>query len=433
MPTTHAALLVIHRIIYNVYFHPLSSFPGPFWVRATILWYIYHIYHADNHLAVQQLHLKYGPVVRVAPNEFLYLSPNIRKSIFGYKPNSPENIKDPAQSMKGYQGSGRDTILTAPCEEHGKMRRLLSHSFSDKALKEQEPVFAFYVDLVMEKLHDACVEPVDIFTTFDVIDHLVFAKPFDCLSSTKYHFWVSFFFETVRAITLMRSLNRERPLIIPTLMRLLPKDEQGILDPEELELNVPILIAAGSETTATLMSGATYFIGKDPRVYGKLVKEIRSAFKTKEEITISRVGELKYLSTVLDEALRLYPPTPTNRSRMLLPQGTTMEGQYIPDNALVGINFYAAFRSESKFHHGEEFVPERFLHNDHNDEFKHDRRDVLQPFYLALVEMRLIMARLLSEFDFEILPKSDRWIDQKSYVVWAKPLLMVRLRPVGKA
>ncbi|KAL1599753.1 hypothetical protein SLS60_007557 [Paraconiothyrium brasiliense] len=414
---------IAYRIIYNVYFHPLRSYPGPFWAKATILWYLYHIFHADNHKAVHKLHLKYGPVVRVAPNEILYTSPNIWKPIFGHKVNAPENIKDPAQNMKVIQGSGRANMLMAPREEHGKMRRLLSHSFSDKALKEQEPVFTYYVDLLMEKLHDACVEPVDVvkwfnFTTFDIIGHLVFAEPFDCLSSTEYQFWVAFFFDTVKAISWSRGLNRLSPSIVPALMRLLPKrltsksqvhfelskeklarrrqrhldytdflsgwisaEEKGIIDAEDLELNVPLLIGAGSETTATLLSGATYFIGKDPRVYRILVGEIRSNFQTKEEIRIDRLGELKYLAAVLDEALRLYPPTPTNRSRLLPPQGATIEGEYVPGNTLVGINFYAAFRSESNFYRGEEFVPERFLHDERADgEWSRDKRDVLQPF-----------------------------------------------------
>ncbi|KAL5393532.1 hypothetical protein DPSP01_000346 [Paraphaeosphaeria sporulosa] len=81
------------------------------------------------------------------------------------------------------------------------------------------------------------------------------------------------------------------PAIVPALMRLLPlskdllhfelstetlvrrcqqqldytgilnewptAEEKGVLDREDLELNAPLLIGAGSETTATTMSGAT--------------------------------------------------------------------------------------------------------------------------------------------------------------------------------
>ena len=48
------------------------------------------------------------------------------------------------------------------------MRKILSQSFTDKALSEQEPVIVHYVDLLMEKLHDACFEPVNMVKWFNV-------------------------------------------------------------------------------------------------------------------------------------------------------------------------------------------------------------------------------------------------------------------------
>ncbi|KAK7193795.1 Versicolorin B desaturase 4 [Paraphaeosphaeria sporulosa] len=51
---------------------------------------------------------------------------------------------------------------------------------------------------------------------------------------------------------------------------------------------------------------------------------------------------------------------------------------------------------------------------------------------LALVETRLIMARLLFEFDVTLMPESGGWSDQRSYAVWEKPPLMAKLRPVQR-
>jgi hypothetical protein len=49
-------------------------------------------------------------------------------------------------------------------------------------------------------------------------------------------------------------------------------------------------------------------------------------------------------------------------------------------------------------------------------------------FYrLAMAEMRLVLARVLWEFDFELLPESNNWFDQKSYFLWEKKPLMVKL------
>ena len=60
--------------IYNIFFHPLSKFPGP---KAAALSEWFQTYHEviRHHSMVDifaDLHSKYGEVVRVAPNEVCY-------------------------------------------------------------------------------------------------------------------------------------------------------------------------------------------------------------------------------------------------------------------------------------------------------------------------------------------------------------------------
>jgi hypothetical protein len=51
-------------------------------------------------------------------------------------------------------------------------------------------------------------------------------------------------------------------------------------------------------------------------------------------------------------------------------------------------------------------------------------------FSLAYAEMRLIMAKLVWNFDFELDPRSQDWIEQnKVYLLWEKPQLFIRLKP----
>jgi cytochrome P450 len=49
-------------------------------------------------------------------------------------------------------------------------------------------------------------------------------------------------------------------------------------------------------------------------------------------------------------------------------------------------------------------------------------------YRLAYAEIRLILARLLFNFDMELCDESKDWLNQKTYLVWQKPALMVRLR-----
>lgn len=69
-----------------------------------------------------------------------------------------------------------------------------------------------------------------------------------------------------------------------------------------------ILIVGGSETTATLLSGATYYLAKNPRVLKKAREEVRMTFEKEEDINLLSLGKLPYLQAVIDESLRIYPP-----------------------------------------------------------------------------------------------------------------------------
>lgn len=95
--------------------------------------------------------------------------------------------------------------------------------------------------------------------------------------------------------------------------------------------NSSILIIAGSETTATLLSGATFYLLTNPSSYKKLVSEIRTTFSSNEDITITSTARLQYLQACLEESLRLYPPVATG-----LPRRTEktehIDGHDIPPN-----------------------------------------------------------------------------------------------------
>lgn len=50
-------------------------------------------------------------------------------------------------------------------------------------------------------------------------------------------------------------------------------------------------------------------------------------------------------------------------------------------------------------------------------------------FSLAYVEMRLILARMIINFEMELAEPDFDWIDQKVYNLWEKPPLMLKLLP----
>lgn len=193
---------------------------------------------------------------------------------------------------------------------------------------------------------------------------LVFGQSFDCLTNWGYHPWVRLIFDSVKAGSFVRC-TKYWPFLTPLAKWLIPEDirkrrvEQrkmakdkadfrktiddgrqdlisGYLLPDsgvtplEYQSTVETLIIAGSETTATLMSGLTFYLLKDAKRMAKLKNEIRSAFSSAEEINYVSVNKLSYLLACLDEALRIYPPVPDTFPRNTGPAPETICGKVVP-------------------------------------------------------------------------------------------------------
>lgn len=100
---------------------------------------------------------------------------------------------------------------------------------------------------------------------------------------------------------------------------------------QQLEGNASIIIIAGSETTATLLSGATYLLLKNPAKMKELVNEVRTTFDKESDVNLTSVNKLTYMLACLDEALRLYPPVPTGLPRTVPEGGATVRGEFLPE------------------------------------------------------------------------------------------------------
>lgn len=99
--------------------------------------------------------------------------------------------------------------------------------------------------------------------------------------------------------------------------------------------NASLLIIAGSETTATTLSGVTYLLLTHPEVLQKTTDEVRSSFSNESEIDLLSVQKLNYMMAALQETLRMYPPVPTAIPRKAQPGGDVICGQYVPENVSI--------------------------------------------------------------------------------------------------
>lgn len=198
------------RIVYNLFFHPLASFPGPLLDRATRVAFLYRLYRGRLVFDMLAMHERYGRVVRIAPDELAFADAQAWRDIYGHRTGATKGLEEMSKLRRFYRLRGVvPSIISEDKENHAVLRRQMAHGFSDKSMRGQEPIIGSYVNLLIRRLREHAVDPdrrdertgepckriLDMtawynWTTFDIIGDLAFGEPFGCLDRAEEHPWV---------------------------------------------------------------------------------------------------------------------------------------------------------------------------------------------------------------------------------------------------
>lgn len=324
---------------------------------------------------IQNLHIKYGVVVRYSPNELSYTGAQAWKDIYGYQRGRNENPKD----LKFYTPSknGAPSLAILDVEEHTKIRRAIAPAFSDRALKQQEPLFRRFADLLISNLRKAVTDEPGTavnmvkmynFTTFDIMAELTYGESLGLLEKSEYTPWVDLVFKSISVIPLIQIteyypiLKRLFEMLEPESLkkirvshhkhsadRLNKRLAKGSNQPDiwnlvtaegneskdvlltvpQMQSNAELFMTAGTETTATLLSGLTYLLLVNPDKLQTLVAEIRGAYASDTDIDFDSLARLKYLNACIEEGLRMYPPIPSAFLRITPEGGNVILGKWV--------------------------------------------------------------------------------------------------------
>lgn len=177
---------------------------------------------------ITSLHERYGSVVRLNENELAFNTAQAFKDIYGFRqggcfPKDRSHYMPPA--------NGVDHLVCAVDNAvHARHRKLLSHAFSDRALREQEGLITNYIDALIGKLKglvNSGQSEIDIrnwmnYTTFDITGDLMFGESFNCLRDSQLHPWIVLIFNSIKALAIMGAAQ-QFPLLQKLLDRLVPK------------------------------------------------------------------------------------------------------------------------------------------------------------------------------------------------------------------
>lgn len=192
------ALLVLlayplYQAVYNAYFHPLSKFPGPRHWGASRIPFVYNLLSGSLVKRQRELHERYGPVFRMAPDEISFASEEAFNDIYSWRQGHKRAIRDPAFSVAP-EGQADNLITTSNVKFHARVRGLLSHSFTEDSLHEQQSLIEGHADMFVHQFWRAATAKENAgkgalfnltdwvnFFTMDVVSTLLYHFPYSCL------------------------------------------------------------------------------------------------------------------------------------------------------------------------------------------------------------------------------------------------------------
>lgn len=102
-----------------------------------------------------------------------------------------------------------------------------------------------------------------------------------------------------------------------------------------------LIIVAGSDTTAATITHLFYHLAKDKTCVQKLREEIATL---NGDFHASSLQKLQYMNAVINETLRLHPPTPGGVQRQTPPDGLKIGKHFIPGGVSVTTPLYTLLR-----------------------------------------------------------------------------------------
>ncbi|RYP91047.1 hypothetical protein DL770_002877 [Monosporascus sp. CRB-9-2] len=402
----------------------LSRIPGPA-VSLFSSWLLkYHEFCANPTRYIHRLHLKYGPVVRIAPNEVSFASWEGVREIYG----SGGSGYDKTEFYNLFIVYGRRTMfstLNKEDKEENTGRSLCQYECHETnfSTRDSGALGEIRWEVLKVRLHDYA---------FDCVTHHLF-EPYgsDSLRDPAHE-------EIMKQVTFDDSLqNRLIAYYNPTLHRMIGgflslfakpretpladdfvistsektgaaqftllnrmQDKAHGLDHMDMAAECADHMTAGIDTTGDALCFLMWEISQ-PRsfhVQRRLQEELRGSAGLPFD-------KLPYLDAVVNEGLRCFPAIPMSLPRYVPAGGRTIDGYFLPEKTIVSCQAYSTHRiDESVFPQPDLFNPERWL----EEKGDLDRKRLFFAFasggrgcigkHLALAEMKILLRDVYSRF-----------------------------------
>ncbi|KAJ5753613.1 uncharacterized protein N7511_007766 [Penicillium nucicola] len=385
------------KYIYRLYLHPLSQTPGPKIAACTSLWLAYHTYIGDECTVIFNLHQKYGPILRVAPNDVDIASADAIEPIYIARGGFPK-----AKAYSKFDIDGHKTIFsTLTLPERASRAKAVAPLFSTASIRQSEKelmtVFDDFVDRLKRDAGKGA--PVDVLNlsrcmAIDAVSTHLFqhrygalnedsgvmsASPFvdafvgvgaffnfapgrltDFVMAVAARFISSetterafnridkFTGQLVKSVTLANDTSSARASYQSRLL-----EKQSV---SQSQIEVKDVSFAGTDSTSMNTATILWFLAKNPKIYNRLHEEVQKSIAKGED-----PASCGYLRGTVREGLRLSWANPIRLPREVPVGGWKYHGYYFPAGTSVGVASFQLHQDEAVFPEPLQYMPERWL------------------------------------------------------------------------
>jgi len=443
--TTSIALLALGTAlllcVYRLYFHPLAYIPGHWLCRVTSLWTYWHAYIGDEATLITQFHDKYGPVIRVAPNEVCIADGSCLAPIYSDHGGFAKPVCYRNFDIDGFATlfSETDKDLRGPCAKsvlslfstaslkagegvlEGCVQRLVRRILAEKERSVQSggSVKVNVLNLTRSLAVDAVTaylfrrsyggleeDKIPRMSASDFVDSFVAVGRFFHLPNRIFLLldaWSERFFSTKETHESMVKVSAYMTKVVDDSS---PDDKtypgrmlKAGLSSEEVVAQCKDLIFAGTDSTGMNLSMFCWLLARHPNIYTKLKAEVSDAKADNPQGYDA--AALPFLRACIRETLRLSMAQPTRLPRVVpaggweFPCQTDGKTYCFPAGTLVSAQVHTLHHNASVFYNPRSFDPERWSEDSATKEMLRDfvpfglgaRRCIAQN--LAMMELTL--------------------------------------------
>ncbi|KAF4538553.1 Cytochrome p450 [Lasiodiplodia theobromae] len=380
------AIALLTLSLYRLHLHPLSHIPGPPLAALTSLWLYWHSYRGTEARVIDALHRRYGPLVRIAPNELDISRGEALAPVYVSKGGFLK-----AACYRNFDIEGHQSIFSAVDPAHRAPRaKAVVGLFSTQAIRREgrgEEVIrgvaqrmcrrwegekrtaaqrgkrprvdvlnlsrSLALDAVSEYLFGRSYGGVEEGTGRDAIGEeqpqlsaSQFVNTFVAVG--RFFYLPNWIFVAVEALAMRFNVEKHD---VENSMGTVASFVKDIV--EEAEKGQRKETYHGTDSTGMNLATACWWLAKKPEVYNALREEVLADPEADPQT-------MPYLSAVIKETLRISMANPTRLPRVVPPQGWNFDSTFIPPGTIVGLSPFTLHFNPQVFTSPYEFLPERW-------------------------------------------------------------------------